>query len=1404
MRILHFSDFHLAKSQRERAVSLINRMISSLQSINREQQIDLIIFSGDLVDQGGKEYNSLTEAFEDFQEVVIKPLCNNLGLNEGRFIFVPGNHDVNQKSDTEAEEMLMYEALTSLKEIDNFMHNRSEVKKINRIKEFNKFQEQFLKSCDAKIQHTDFQTNLLFEINHETVAITCLNTAWRCYNSKNDKNRIVMGKSQVTDSEEFIGCADIKIAVGHHYYEFLNKIERDSVANVIAKQYDLFMGGHTHEREGRFEVLPGGSCLFLTASGTVYSNISDKEYKNGYILVDFLNIKREVQIRWYKQCIDESFSLDFDYGENGVNTISLKGYPILRPLKSSLLKKLWSNGYEKNSVADSVTKELIDKKNKTLQLVALSGLGKTRILFEAFSKIDLPKNAFYCDYSDRYEGIVYEVEHVLLKYEEGLIILDNCPNNLFKDVIDRRDSYNPEFRLIGINNEYFDRLEINPLKCKQIFLDHKDFKDCVDSLVDREMPVTNVDASIREKIKKIADNFPGMACDLITGYKEVRTVDIHTVDAILAKLLKLETGCEKEQMIAMETLALFQPCPYREINREAYEFVRDNNNITPLYRCEKPEKRKLFNDVITRYSNSLIDNTKTWVNVRPLPLAVWLVGKWFERCDEERLDDVLKDLKTQPDNVYQILRDGLGKRIEYMQDNNVAQELFIRLTSKEGSFYNEKVICSDMGSRLFLAISSVNPVTRSVAKCLYDNLFVKDIEWIRENVKDDVKYNLVWALEKLCFDGKSYKYAVKVLALFAVAENETYGNNALGQIKQLFHIQLPGTQASLKERLLTIKELSTMGYDYVKLTMDILDQAWINGHFYRSGFGDQFGLEKLTDYQPKSNKEIIDYWVECSDIMQGLIDQYEVLLDYAADIVKKHIFRWSFDGMLQRMMPLINKIAERKSFVWNDAWQELTRCKKKHEQIYPKDFIQSWDSSIASLAPKFFVGKLREARNIIYDKDSLSTENMLKLKDDLFSSLVMDFVQKEIYKDSKEVKAILNDKEFNDYTFYKKLAEMFNTLQLDVFFDVLLDIIKDEGGDKYNNSMYFMLCHSFKCSNSIFKFFDQLLHNGYKNLYLRTTAHCETEKLNIYSLLKNKYEQGEIEASYAEDYLTIVSISTKEQIIATIIVYNADHPELKQSLMNFIIKHRFMYNGLSNEIYNIVKSYILDYEIIDERGHQNYEYARFVIELLEEHHDDDFASMLIKKVIDDLNCKYLHGNLEGIVSVLLKQYTDVVWDDFERAFVSDNYISFWFQIRHELGSGSGFGSGPLFQLDEERIKNLCLKYPDKAPVKISEMIPVFKYDDNSHVNGFGDLFIWMLDNFGNNKDVLSGLHANLGTFGWTGSVIPLIQQKKECFERIESHPRPEVRRWVSCCLTELEEDYRREDNREQYMRLRYQ
>ena len=1405
MRIIHFSDFHLRKDHIERAEAIVERLLEALKKVNQERQIDLIIFSGDLIDRAGDtfEEHKISTALHTYDKLVIKPILEGIGLPPNRFVFTMGNHEVNRDKTNDTEDDELTKKLRNHADIDWYIHN--EWKNEARIEEYNSFRNEYwnVNKCDAELYSSPFQFGIKISIDGIKVGINCLNTAWRCLHSETDEHKIVTGKSQITDCRQFFADCNMTFAVGHHHPNMMNQFETKTLKAIIAQNYDAFFCGHTHDSDGEYVERPQGSCFYFTAPGTLSENESEgTNYRNGFMVIDYESTLKYVEAQCYYQNENTDFEKDMNYAEGGVWHRKIQGSSIIKPIGMSLLRQKKEGEFLRNEAIDKIIGNLKDPGLSTIQFVALTGLGKTRILHEAFDDGCNHPNYFYCEYSDNIQGLLYDVERLFNdeSQEDGLLILDNCPNGVLEKVVEKRDSYASKFRIIGVNNEYYDRNSLCAKDCIQLILSQDDTRGTVNQYIKQNIPENNGDRSVQEQIMKISDGFPGMAIELVTEYKKQQNVNIHVVDHVVKKMLKFEEGSEKEQEIAMRSMALFQPCPYRDEYKEAFKFIRDNDDITPLYGKESGERRRIFNKTISIYEGSLIETTQSWLNVRPFPLAIWLVEKWFENgVDEENIENLISSIEALDRPVYTVIKDGLYKRLNYMQDSVPAQDMMARLTTgSDAPFCSEKVVCSDLGSRLFLAMSSVNP--GAVAECLHKVLMPKSIEWVKENIASDIRRNLVWALQKLCFKKESYHKASLVTALLAVAENESWGNNAIGLMKQLFHIMLPGTQASLQERIKTLELLKSSGKAYEGLVLDCIDRAFDSGSFVRDGEGAQFGIKKETDYMPENNKEIVEYWEQCRDILIAWIDEDPSITTRVAKIATDHLIRWAFDGMLERIFPLIEKVAEVKGGAWEEMYVNLNRVSKKRLGFYPEDFQDKMDRFKETIRPVSFCQKLKDARYEIYEMYHLETAEQIKREQEIFSKLAKEFLDDKVYLSVEELKHIVEDKDYNDIWFTQALLEIIDDGQLEQMLDKLIVVIGECGGEELLSSFMSRLCFVFRERKPLRQFLHKLFDNGFKRLYVRFLANSETMDFKSLDELKQKIVRRELPTEASTDYLTFVSISSSEHIREIIKRFYSAYPDKVDALMWFISIH-CQYNDVLNdeETRIVVKEIVLKCHLSNDRGRFNVEYAQFVTHLLKDYNDNDFAVAINRKLIDTLNQGYFHKNFEGLYGELFDKYRDVIWDDFAEAFASNDKYGFIFQINDEIGSGFGFGEGKLFQADDGRIKELCRKHPETVPCRIANMVPVFKKD-----GGFSDWVIWLLDNYGDKKDVLDGLHSNMNTYSWSGSVVPHLEELKLCMQGIKEHHRPEVRQWAENCIRDLDEQLKREMNREEYMRLHYE
>jgi hypothetical protein len=87
----------------------------------------------------------------------------------------------------------------------------------------------------------------------------------------------------------------------------------------------------------------------------------------------------------------------------------------------------------------------------------------------------------------------------------------------------------------------------------------------------------------------------------------------------------------------------------------------------------------------------------------------------------------------------------------------------------------------------------------------------------------------------------------------------------------------------------------------------------------------------------------------------------------------------------------------------------------------------------------------------------------------------------------------------------------------------------------------------------------------------------------------------------------------------------------------------------------------------------------------------------------------------------------------------------------------------------------------------------------------GDTWTWqplaraIIDRYGNQKEVLSELNVNLGTYSWTGSLVPYYERQIPAIEELRHHRLSEVRRWAGEYLhyiqTQIKQETTSDDER---------
>ena len=1042
--------------------------------------------------------------------------------------------------------------------------------------------------------------------------------------------------------------------------------------------------------------------------------------------------------------------------------------------------------------------QILTEPYRLIQFMGLSGIGKSRMIFEIFHGIDNSNNYYCSNASD--DRLLNELSTFLRERmnEEGVIVLDDCNGDAFSKISKLRLEINTKYKIIGIYNDTEDIVRERGVN--QLYLNRRDLLDSVNQYIQDQIGLLGNQAeNIVRQIQDISDGFPVVAIKAIQSYRENSVTNLMNEDELWKKMCGYQSLTVDER-VALQSLSLFEPLGYEQEFARDYQMVKYNENITPFdYNHLKIDD--IFEKLVKSYKNKeLIEINSCWLLVRPLPLAVWLVGQWFRNCGQNRFVQVLNDLDAiQEQAQANRMKRALCKRIQNMQDNEKAKYLFERLMAVGAPFHYEEVVCSDFGSQLFLAISTVNPV--AVTNCLYDVVMPQSIDWTK-NIKGDVRRNYIWCLERLSMPETTFRKAALLLAKFSLAENESWANNATGQLLQLFHVALSGTETTLRQRLDVIEELRTLGDEYIPIVLKVIDSAFSYSHFSRNAGYEHIDGKVYTDFEPMG-VDICEYWEGCIKILGELLQYRPDSVNQIADIIVSHVYDLSLrSGCYDYLEKLINMVVNARGNEWPEMHKQLLKLKRYNQDRLSTERKAKIDGWLKLFGAKDFLLTLDEVHATFYaDNRELSFEDKMAHAVEYFTPIAKRFRDEKLYSDSEVVLRLL-DSQTNEIAFIRAISNVLTLQQVKELFDIIIKNIAGKAQD-YQSSFLNILYFSLPESEAKRKFLQSIYDLKKYQQYIVLKTNSETSDLKVLKevvdIINNKHISPK---TSLRQYLYRVNIDSSERMFEVCSYIRKNVGNSDDILLDYIVANEFSSFILEGEMKTLTMELLLNYDYAKSTV-DAYNVNSLVTNILESGKEVDFAISYNKKLLREIKDYDSFRVNEHLYYTLLPKYQDSILGDILKE-ISNRESDFWYFGGKDLGSGDGFGVGSLFQCNIETIKEVCLQESQGClPYRLAYLAPVFDYSDKDEPS-FSQFFYWLLehfDSFKEQEEIMSEFSSNMGSYSWVGSIIPLLEKKINCFKKLEHHTNTIVKKWVIENILSLSEQLRKEQNSESYRKL---
>jgi len=332
MRIVHLSDIHLSKSNFEEFKNTYcDALIRDLLEFNKLKKIDVIVITGDLVDKGGQSLYEI-DGFEDksvypnpyniFEKIFINPIIEALRFSKDNFLFVPGNHDIDESKILLRDEYELTKNI-SIDNINDHLKENLSFKYSERIRNFKEFEEEFHKE-QSNYQYSNNQSVFYYKFENVNIGFILINDSWRCRSQKlGVDKKLMFGVNQFFNGVNILKGFDTKfnIALLHHpIEEFEEEKELERCFNISDVSFYLY--GHYHNShfkkhyQGSFD-----NCFGIRGRASLNKiNEFNSSYQPGYQIIDLdFQFKEKITAIHYRH-----YKYDFNHFDYDTNAC-LKG-----------------------------------------------------------------------------------------------------------------------------------------------------------------------------------------------------------------------------------------------------------------------------------------------------------------------------------------------------------------------------------------------------------------------------------------------------------------------------------------------------------------------------------------------------------------------------------------------------------------------------------------------------------------------------------------------------------------------------------------------------------------------------------------------------------------------------------------------------------------------------------------------------------------------------------------------------------------------------------------------------------------------------------------------------------------------------------------------------------------------
>lgn len=592
-------------------------------------------------------------------------------------------------------------------------------------------------------------------------------------------------------------------------------------------------------------------------------------------------------------------------------------------------------------------RELVRNSGQAVRIVGLSGVGKSRIVQALFEETvgneALDQSlAIYADLGEAPNPSARMVfERLLADKRPAIMILDNCPsgthNQLASDVASSPD--------IGLITVEFDIREDRPEATSVVRIEAEG-TEIAETLIKRRYP--SLGQVNTRRIAEISCGNARLALALADAVDETDSLSDFSDAKLFDRLLYQRGEPDTHLAKAAEVLALVY----------SFSISRDEAGVDELGTLAGivgGQRRDLYRAAQTLLDRQLAQKRGDWRAVLPHALANRLAAAGLKNIP---VQDILDALQEAPSRR---LLKSFGRRLGYLHDHEVSKKIVESWLSPGGLLHNLFKLDEDL-LQVLVNVAPVAPecvvsaIEAQKAGGTVDKFFSSENAYFTR---------FTGLLNAIAHDPGLFERCVNLLAIFAMAEISPWRNDSalVGDFFSLFWLCLSGTEADPEIREQVTRRFLGGTRNEQRLGMRMLAAALKNSSWSAIRTFEFGARPRSYGYLPKTREEENQWFVRFSALAEELATGADAELSAQGRELLARELRglWHHPRLRPALVALAKNINDQRP--WLEGWVAVRSIKyydylraDDHEALDDDELLDELDQA---LRPKRLSDEIR-------------------------------------------------------------------------------------------------------------------------------------------------------------------------------------------------------------------------------------------------------------------------------------------------------------------------------------------------------------------------------------------------------------------------------------------------------------